>query len=254
MIEGLEKFKETFREYKDCYTIIGGAACDILMSHENLDFRATKDIDMIVILEDNFKDFTKVFWQYIKEAKYKCGWKNENNTHFYRFTNPKPGYPVMIELFSRKLDDSFQVEHNIIPIHIDNDTYSLSAILLNDDFYNFMLEGRKTVDDISLLSEEYLIPFKMYAWLDLTEKRKNGEFVKSTDLKKHKYDVFRLLQLVNIGKIIKTNGLVKESIEKFIVAMNQEELHLEQLKLPFSKQEGIDMLIKLYDIKNRNQL
>lgn len=248
MIEGLDKFKEKFKNHLDCYTVIGGAACDILMSHENIDFRATKDIDMIVLMEDRFVDFGKVFWEFIIEAGYKCGWKNNNETHFYRFTEPKPGYPVMIELFTRKLEYHFQVESGIIPIHINDDIYSLSAILLNDDFYNFMLEGRKIVDGISVLSEEYLIPFKMYAWLDLTSKKEQGEFVKSTDIKKHKYDVFRLLQIVSLNKTIKTTGLVKEIITKFLESMMQEQLPLEQINISFSKEDGINMLKKLYGI------
>lgn len=32
MVEGIESFIERFKEYSDCYTIIGGAACDILMT------------------------------------------------------------------------------------------------------------------------------------------------------------------------------------------------------------------------------
>ena len=51
MVIGMELFREKFKEYSDCYTIIGGAACDILMSEADLNFRATKDIDMILILE-----------------------------------------------------------------------------------------------------------------------------------------------------------------------------------------------------------
>ena len=66
------------------------------------------------------------------------GWKNNDNLHFYRFTEPQKNYPCQIELFSRKRDYQFNVEQGIIPIYIDEDTSSLSAILLNDDFYNFM--------------------------------------------------------------------------------------------------------------------
>ena len=61
------------------------------------------------------------------------------------------------------------------------------AILLNDDFYNFMLQGLKIINDICVLGAEYLIPFKMYAWLDLKNKKQNGEHVNEKDLKKHKY-------------------------------------------------------------------
>ena len=32
MVIGLEAFREAFEGYEDCYTIIGGTACDILMN------------------------------------------------------------------------------------------------------------------------------------------------------------------------------------------------------------------------------
>ena len=102
MVPGIDSFREKFKDYTDYYTIIGGTACDILLSEADLPFRATKDIDMILIMEDNFLEFAAIFWGYIKEGGYKCGWKNEDNMHFYRFTEGKFGYPAMIELFSRK--------------------------------------------------------------------------------------------------------------------------------------------------------
>ena len=71
---------------------------------------------------------------------------NEENMHFYRFTEGKFGYPTMIELFSRKPGYHLEIKEGIIPIHIDDDTSSLSAILLNDDFYEFMMSGRKVAD------------------------------------------------------------------------------------------------------------
>lgn len=51
MVAGMESFIHRFRDYSDCYTIIGGAACDILMTEADTDFRVTKDIDMILIME-----------------------------------------------------------------------------------------------------------------------------------------------------------------------------------------------------------
>ena len=45
MVTGLKSFQEWFRDYEHQYTIIGGTACDLLMSEEGLDFRATKDIE-----------------------------------------------------------------------------------------------------------------------------------------------------------------------------------------------------------------
>ena len=103
MVAGLDSFREKFRDFGDCYTVIGGAACDILMSDADMDFRLTKDIDMILILEDRQAEFAKAFWEYILEGGYKCGWKNNDDMHFYRFTKPLEGYPIMIELFMCKI-------------------------------------------------------------------------------------------------------------------------------------------------------
>lgn len=36
---GLDDFAKYFEGYEDCYTIIGGAACEILMSQTPVDFR-----------------------------------------------------------------------------------------------------------------------------------------------------------------------------------------------------------------------
>ena len=202
MVTGLESFTGKFAGYSDCYTIIGGTACDILMSEADLDFRATKDIDMILIMEARYKEFVKLFWEYVLEGGYRFGWKDSDKVHFYRFTDPRPGYPVMIELFSREPDYINDIPTGIVPIHVDDETSSLSAILLNDDFYSFMLNGRRIVQDISILDAEHLIPFKMYAWLNLKDRIQRGEHVNERDLKKHKHDVFRLLQLISRNSTI----------------------------------------------------
>lgn len=123
---------------------------------------------------------------------------------------------VFLKLFSRKPGYYLEVEEVIIPLYIDGDTSSLSTILLNDDFYIFMMPGRKVVDGIGVLRFEHLIPFKMFAWINLLDRKASVEHVNEKDLKKHKYDVFRLLQVVTAGTRVESSGLVKESILKFI--------------------------------------
>jgi len=246
MVVGMELFRDKLKGFEDCYTVIGGAACDILMSEADIDFRLTKDIDMILILEDKRTEFAKTFWEFIRQGGYKCGWKNSDEMHFYRFTEPKAGYPVMIELFSRKPGYHLDVEEGIIPIHIDDDTSSLSAILLNDDFYNFMLEGKKIVAGISVLAENYIIPFKMYAWLDLKRRKEAGEHVNERDYKKHKNEVFRLLQIVNPDDKVSVNGLVRESVERFLDEIGEEPIRVDQLGLMITKEEAIEMMRGIY--------
>ena len=248
MVEGLEKFRESFKDFSDCFTVIGGTACEILMNEQEIDFRATHDIDMILILEDKKEKFANIFWEFIKEGGYKCGWKNNDNLHFYRFTEPKRNYPCQIELFSRKQDYQLNIEQGIIPIYIDDDTSSLSAILLNDDFYSFMMEGRRVVNDIPVLATEYLIPFKMYAWLDLRQRKNNGEFVKEKDYKKHKYDVFRLMNIINESARVETKGLVKEKIAEFLDVIKNEHVPLSTLYNLHPMNEAIGVLKKIYEI------
>lgn len=49
MTQGLQLIRTAFAGYEDSYVIIGGTACDIIMTDNELDFRATKDIDMVLI-------------------------------------------------------------------------------------------------------------------------------------------------------------------------------------------------------------
>lgn len=246
MVTGLESFTGKFAGYSDCYTIIGGTACDILMSEADLDFRATKDIDMILIMEARYKEFVKLFWEYVLEGGYRFGWKNSDKVHFYRFTDPKPGYPVMIELFSREPDYIKDITTGIVPIHVDDETSSLSAILLNDDFYSFMLNGRRIVQDISILDAEHLIPFKMYAWLNLKDRIQRGEHVNERDLKKHKHDVFRLLQLISRNSTIAASGTVRYAIDRFLNEIGEEVIPFAQLGLPFQMDEAMELLRAVY--------
>ena len=242
----INSFIEKFKAYADCYTVIGGTACDILMTEAGTDFRATKDIDMILIMEAKYKEFAHIFWEFIREGGYRFGWKNSEKAHFYRFTEPRSGYPAMIELFSREPNYINFIPDGIIPIHIDEDTSSLSAILLNDDYYKFMLTGRRVVSGISVLDTEHLIPFKMYAWLDLKDKKARGEHVNERDLKKHKYDVFRLLQIARRDNKIETNGIVRENIIRFMEEIRMENIPFIQLLLPFEMQEALAYLGEIY--------
>ena len=132
---------------------------------------------------------------------------------------------------------------------MDEDTSSLSAILLNDDFYNFMLQGRAVVDGISVLRAEYSDSIlRCLRGLNLKNKKQNGEHVDSRDIKKHKYDVFRLLQIVDSNTIIPTDGLVKKSINEFFEEILKETLPLSQLGLLFNQEEAMGILHDLYGI------
>ena len=250
MVDGLISFREKYKDFTDCYTVIGGTACSILLSEADIDFRSTKDIDMILIMEDRYKEFAQVFWEYIREGKYKCGWRSSNDVHFYRFTDPQYGFPAQIELFSKKPDYHLDTNSAVVPIHISEDVSSLSAILLNDDFYSFMINGREVLDRICVLDAAHLIPFKMYAWLDLSQKKAEGKHVNDRDIRKHKYDVFRLAQLIAPYERVKASGDVAESIKRFLHEITNESLSLSQIGLSITKDQALDLFRLVYVFKN----
>ncbi|BDZ78706.1 hypothetical protein [Claveliimonas bilis] len=68
MVNGIDLFKEHFSDYKEQYTIIGGFACDLLMTDAGLDFRQTVDIDMVIIIEALTTEFASAFWTFIDDG------------------------------------------------------------------------------------------------------------------------------------------------------------------------------------------
>ncbi|SDA38072.1 hypothetical protein SAMN02910275_00064 [Butyrivibrio sp. INlla18] len=216
MVVGLEKLKQHFEGDEDKYVLIGGAACDINFSNNEIAFRATRDLDMVLIVEALTPDFGEKFWQFIIDGDYQHKATSSGKPQFFRFTDPQnAGYPVMIELFART---EFPIrEPNILtPIHIDDEISSLSGILLNEDYYKILLEGRTVVDHLSVLRPEYLILFKAKAYLDLKAKRDAGETVHSSEYKKHKKDVLRIITELVVERPLSLPETVYDDISRFI--------------------------------------
>ena len=51
MVKGLDLFRLHFWDYANRYVLIGGTACDIAMAGAGLEFRATKDLDIVLVVE-----------------------------------------------------------------------------------------------------------------------------------------------------------------------------------------------------------
>lgn len=72
MVKGIDVFLDYFREYADQYVLIGGAACSVSFEEQNINFgRTTKDLDIVLIVEAQTKEFGERFWQFIKDGKYR---------------------------------------------------------------------------------------------------------------------------------------------------------------------------------------
>jgi hypothetical protein len=219
MVKGIEKFREYFSEYADQYVLIGGTACDIFFGSRELDFRVTRDLDIVLIVEAQTKEFGRQFWNFIREDKYENRAVSSGKPQFYRFDKPGvPGYPSMIELFSRS-DIVLEEETIVTPIHIDDAVSSLFAILLNEAYYELLLTGREVIDGISILKPSWLIPFKVKAWLDLNGKLKKGIHVDSRDIKKHRNDFIRICTELTLEKCTLSHD-IKEDMNIFIKGLH----------------------------------
>lgn len=187
-VHGLERFSEYMKGLEDCYAVIGGTACSIILANADLDFRATKDIDVILLIENRLPETAAAMWRLVKDGEYDYGWKSSGDVHFYRFTKPRvAGFPSMVELFSKA--PSFIEEPEglaVVPLPAGDEVSSLSAILLDNDYYSYIKSGRKTIGGITVLDEVHLVPFKAKAFLDLSKRKADGERVDSSDIKKHK--------------------------------------------------------------------
>jgi len=194
MVHGIEVFKEYFRDYQDQYVLIGGAALDLILEQTVVEARATKDLDVVLLIEAITPDFGRKFWSFVRDGGYRHIAKSAGAPQYYRFDGPeKVRFPYMIELLSRNEDVIPEEGQIIVPLSLGDSLSSLSAILLNHDYYSILFEGREIIDGIVVLMPQYLIPFKIKAWLDLTERKSRNEHINSHDIRKHATDVIRLV-------------------------------------------------------------
>lgn len=220
MVAGLNVFKEFFAEDTDKYVLIGGAACDTVFASAGASFRATKDLDLVLVVEALTPEFGRKFWQFIDAG----GYENRNTTagkpQFFRFTKPKDErFPVMIELFART-EFPLRAPNTLTPIHLSEEIASLSGILLNADYYQVLLQGRAVVNGLSVLRPEYLILFKAKAYLDLKGKRDAGESVHYNEYSKHKRDILRITVEMELQKPTHLPKSVLTDISAFLSGLD----------------------------------
>lgn len=247
MIIGLDKFKAQFANHADQYVLIGGAACDLLFNQAGLPFRSTKDLDVVLCVEKVDAEFATSLQAFLEAAKYQQLAMHDGEKKFYRFSKPETaGYPAMIELFARPPAGLVLPEQDrYVKIEVEDALISLSALLLDDSYFALIADGRQMVDGVSVIGEEWLIPYKARAWLDLTDRKAKGEAVDTQNIKKHRNDVFRLVQLL-AGDGVALPAEVKGDLKKFVDAMPTEEIDFKNLGVKLTKDDALKILRDFY--------
>lgn len=250
MVRGIELFRSAFADFSNSYILIGGAACDVLLERAAVPFRVTHDLDIVLCVEALTPEFGRAFLHFIKNGGYQIQEKASGDKKFYRFRNPtRPEYPAMLELFSRK-PDTFELasDSQLTPIPMEEEVSSLSAILLDSEYYEFIQTNRIQIDGLSLLSTEALIVLKAKAWLDLSERKHNGEHVDSKNIKKHKNDVCRLFASIAETSQLTVPVGIQSEMRDFVTKMQDEEIDLAAMRIPISMHDVLEGLRTLFNI------
>ena len=224
MVRGFDIFKKYFEAYSDNYVIIGGTACDILIEDAGFTPRATKDIDIILIVEALSADFVKQFWQFVHEGNYERKEKSDDNRKYYRFIKPeKMDFPFQLELFARNPDllDLDDGTHTT-PIPVEDDLTSLSAILLDDAYYHYLIKHSELDNGIRLANNEALICLKAKAFLDISHRIAKGSTEDKKHIRKHKGDIFRLAVMLTAEDIFTLPEAIKIDMQAFANAIAED--------------------------------
>lgn len=221
-------FFKTFETYKNDYVVIGGNAASILIENQYGTFRQTQDYDIVVLFENVENGFAKVFFEYIEQHGYNFSSGHSKDQHqYYRFNNPDDSNcPKMIEMFSRKpLNYNLKEDNNKTPLHFEEGP-SLSAIVLDDDYYTVLKEGKQILSfsnvEIPTLKIPYLILLKAKAHLDIASRKEVGH---RADKTKHRNDIFRLMPYINLSDydINRIPDSVLNDLNDFIKILSQED-------------------------------
>ncbi|MDC7150785.1 hypothetical protein [Parabacteroides johnsonii] len=182
---------------------------------------------MILVIEKMTPEFGQRFWEFIDEGKYEnLQRKREDKepvTELFRFLEPKNGFPVQIELLSKYPDVlGVPTGFHLTPIPVGEEIPSLSAILLDEEYYRHTIDSSIIEEGICIANPLSLLCLKVKAFLNLTEEKKINPNVRSADIKKHRDDVFKLLAMrIDPFTPVELSATMKDEMSVFINTMEE---------------------------------
>jgi hypothetical protein len=113
MVRGLSVFQDWFKDFEDQYVLIGGTAAKITMAQEGLNFRGTKDLDIILHIEMLTPEFGQKFWAFVRAGGYqlqerKIGVRSQlfmSRVHGHGTSSKGLGAPKMSDLKASTYED-----------------------------------------------------------------------------------------------------------------------------------------------------
>lgn len=181
-------------------------------------------------------EFINHFWQFINDGEYTISQVGDKK-QFYRFIKPQAeGFPKMIELFCRKPNLIREVEGmHLTDIPTGEEVSSLSAILLDDEYYQFALTNTQLINGLHIANEYALICLKVRAFINNSKRKVEGQNVKSEDITKHKNDIIRLTVTLTPNINVSIPDIIKKELKEYINTIRIENPDIKQLL----KEQGV---------------
>lgn len=94
-MRGIDRFREFFAGHRDEYVLIGGGACNLLIGEVGQNFRATKDLDLVLLVEALTAEFERDFWNFVRGAGARTSRRaaESRNSTAYRSPRTRPFPP-----------------------------------------------------------------------------------------------------------------------------------------------------------------
>ena len=254
MVRGLDTFAAFFAGDEARYVLIGGVATQLVLEEAGLPVRATRDLDIVLCVETLDAAFGEKLWAFIRAGGYEVRQEGAEGRRFYRFAKPTDlAYPTMLEFFAREPGRlPLAAEAHLTPVPFEQQVESLSAILLDQDYYDFLHAHTRQLAGVRIVTEPALIALKARAWLDLTaRKAAEPDAVDSRQIGKHRSDVLRLSQLLSPDDRIEVADAIRDDIDSFcrhVVADISPQL-LSQLEIAESPDSVIERVRRYFGVQ-----
>lgn len=222
MVNGFDTFRKHFEQYSADYVLIGGVACELALNSRRFEFRPTEDFDIVIVSANVTGEFGAALKNFIHTGGYTPKRRESNGEPtFFCFKDPQNGdFPSKLELATDKPITDWP--WNFAPLDAGDAKSSLSAILFESNFYNFILDNAIIIKGVSTIRFEGLIPLKCLAWLELTKKEKKTQ-LDIEKIEKHRHDIFMLADAIPEGTFTLPNDIaavVSDALQKISVSNN----------------------------------
>ena len=204
---------------------------------------------MVLCVEVVDVAFAWAFEAFLNAGGYQARERSNGRKEFYRFHRPTDrSFPYMIELFTRRPGTIDLPQSAVLtPIPVDGDVISLSAILLDDSYYEAIQSATRKLGGVTIIDETLLIPFKARAFLDLTARAQAGDSVDSRNIRKHRNDVFRLVQLLRTDTFITLPEPIRRAVQAFVdQTAPDNSLDPTEFGVPFSRDDAVGILREVH--------